>query len=290
MDTAEVGPDYFRASGTRLLQGRDFALAETAAGAPARVVINTVLARQFWPHGAALGRTLLFPGDKKHPSAGIVGIAATGKYRSLGEPPRPFAFVVRSLHSQAMLIARVADPADAFLAPVRLRLERLDPNLAASDIHTGATTMQFPLFPARFTGLLLAGFGLLALLLAVVGLYGVIAAAVAQRTREYGIRMALGASAPALLKRLVGQGMRLALWGVIAGAILALLVTRLMAGLLYGLSPADPASYLAPQPCCWGWRPWPASCLSAAPRAWTRSAPCGRSSSTLLVGAVSSQL
>jgi len=245
VDDTGVAPNYFHASGTPLLQGRDFTDADLAPGHPHLVVVNQVLARQFWPHSDAVGRTLLFPGNKDFPSVQIVGVAATGKYRSLGEAPRPYLYLLRTVKTQAQMLVRVRGNADAFLNPVTQTLQRLDPNLTADNAQTMAQFMEVPLFPARFTGILLSGFGLLALLLAVVGLYGVIAAAVAQRTREYGIRMALGAGAGDLLRLVVGQGLRLALWGILAGVVVAAGLTHFMAALLYGMSPVDPVSFLA---------------------------------------------
>lgn len=244
VDTTRVGPDYFTAAGTRLLAGRDFTANDLNAQAQL-VVINQTLAREFWPKGDAVGHTLLFPGNTAMPSAQVVGVAENGKYRSLGEKPRRFLYQLADVATPATLVARVAGNPRAFQAPVEKVLAGLDPNLPPDGVQTIQQYMQVPLFPARFTGILLAGFGILALLLAVVGLYGVIAASVAQRTREYGVRMALGANAGVLLRLVVGQGLRLALLGVAIGTGLALLLTRFMAFLLYGLSPLDPASYAA---------------------------------------------
>ena len=245
VDATTVGADYFAAAGTRLLQGRDFAAADLAPGHPREVAINETLAEKFWPQGGALGRVVRFPGDSDTRPATIVAVAENGKYRSLGEAPRPFLFQLTAIHSPATLMAHVAGDPRAFRNAIEHALAGLDPNLTSDAVSTGAEAMQVPLFPARFTGILLGGFGLLALLLAVVGLYGVIAAAVAQRTREYGIRLALGADRGSLLKLVVGQGMRLALWGALAGAVAAALATQLMSALLYGLSPLDPLSYAA---------------------------------------------
>jgi predicted permease len=244
VDTTGVSPGFFHAAGTRLLEGRDFTRADLAAGHAPVVVINETLARQFWPQGDAVGRTLNFPGSK-NPPATIVGVAENGKYRSLGEAPRPYLYQLRSIAGPAVLMIHVAGNPQAWTASLRRTLQQLDPNLLGADVRTIQQFMAVPLFPAHFTGILLGGFGVLALLLAVVGLYGVIAASVAQRTREYGIRMALGANAPALLRLVVGQGLRLALWGVGIGILLAALLTRFMAALLYGMSPLDPLSYLA---------------------------------------------
>jgi ABC-type antimicrobial peptide transport system permease subunit len=189
-----------------------------------------------------VGQSLQLPRSKY--SVTVVGVAADGKYRSLGEPPRPFMYELDNIDTQAMLLVHVAGSPEAFLPQVRGALQALAPNLTSDDIQTGTAYMQVPLFPARFSGVLLAGFGALALLLAVVGLYGVIAAAVAQRTREYGIRMALGADAARLQRLVVAQGLRLAAWGVGVGVVLAAILTQFMSALLYGMSPADPVSYL----------------------------------------------
>ncbi|HET9783596.1 MAG TPA: FtsX-like permease family protein, partial [Terriglobales bacterium] len=222
---------------------RGFTLADLAPGHPRLVVVNETLARQFWPKGDALGQTMRFPRSKY--SVTVVGVAENGKYRSLGEAPRPYMYELDNINSQSMLLVHVAGNPAALLTSVRSALQKMDPQLTSDAIQTGDDYMQVPLFPARFSGILLGGFGLLALMLAVVGLYGVIAAAVAQRTREYGIRMALGADAARLQRLVVGQGLRLALWGVAIGVVLAAVLTQFMSALLYGMSPADPVSYLA---------------------------------------------
>lgn len=243
-DTTRVGPGYFAAAGTRLLAGRDFTATDLKAQSHL-VVINQTLAQELWPHGDAVGHTLLFPGNTAMPSAQIAGVAENGKYRSLGEQPRRFLYQLADIATPAMLVARVEGNPRAFQPAVERALAGMDANLPPDGVQTIQQYMQVPLFPARFTGILLAGFGILALLLAVVGLYGVIAASVAQRTREYGVRMALGANAGALLRLVVGQGLRLALLGVAIGVGLAMLLTRFMAFLLYGLSPLDLGSYAA---------------------------------------------
>jgi len=243
VDYSDVGPDYFQTSGTRLLQGRGFHLADLAPGHPRLAVVNETLARQFWPKGDALGQTLRLPRSKY--AVTVVGVAENGKYRSLGEQPRPYMYELDNINSASMLLVHVAGNPAALMGSVRSTLQKMDPELTSDAIQTGADYMQVPLFPARFSGILLGGFGLLALMLAVVGLYGVIAAAVAQRTREYGIRMALGADAARLQRLVVGQGLRLALWGIAIGVVLAAVLTQFMSALLYGMSPADPVSYLA---------------------------------------------
>ncbi|MGH9417373.1 MAG: ABC transporter permease [Terriglobales bacterium] len=243
---ATVAPDYFQASGTRLLAGRDFTAADLAPGHQPPVVVNALLAQKFWPGKNAVGQSLLMHAGNasRQVTATVVGVAENGKYGSLGEQPRTFLFQLAQIAEPAWLVARVAGSPAAALPGIQRTLEQLDPNLTGDGIETVQQYMQVPLFPARFTGILLAGFAGLALLLAIVGLYGVISASVAQRTREYGIRMALGADRAALLAQVLGQGLRLAAWGLLAGAVAAALLTRLMSALLYGMTPLDPASYL----------------------------------------------
>ncbi|MGH9467770.1 MAG: FtsX-like permease family protein, partial [Terriglobales bacterium] len=239
-----VSPDILHAMGIPLLAGRGFTEADVGSGRNL-VVINEYLAHHFWPNGSALGQTLRETGPGNNASMTIVGVTPTGKYSSLSESPRPYMYRLDSMGFPATLMIHVAGNPESFLPLVRRTLQQLDPTLLTNGIETGAGYMQAPLFTAHFTGILLSGFGLLALLLAIVGLYGVMAAVVAQRTREYGIRMALGADAGSLLRLVLGQGLRLALWGVVAGVILAALLTRSMSALLYGMSPADPVSYIA---------------------------------------------
>lgn len=244
VEVTSVSPDYFQASGTPLLAGRGFTEADLAAGRHL-VVINENLARHFWPQGGALGRELTFPGDGTRPPATIVGVAVNGKYHNLNESPRPYMYELDAIATPASLMIHVAGSPASLLPSLRTQLQALDPNLLSANLQTGAAYMQLPLYAARVTGVLLASFGLLALLLAVVGLYGVMATAVTRRTREYGIRMALGAGSGKLLRLVLGQGLRLALWGILAGVILAALLSRYISSLLYGMSPADPVSYLA---------------------------------------------
>ncbi|TAN22695.1 MAG: ABC transporter permease [Acidobacteria bacterium] len=239
----QVSPDFFKASGTPLVSGRGFTDADLASGRQL-VVINQTLAQQFWPHGDAVGHTLLRNGQGGTPMT-IVGVAADGKYNSLDESPRPYFYPLTTIAMPATMMIHVAGNPQAFLTPVRRVLQNADPQMLSSNVETGAQFMQSPLFTAKMSGVLLSGFGILALLLALVGLYGVMASTVARRAREYGIRMALGADAPNLLRLVVSQGLRLAAWGILAGVILAALATHFMTSLLYGMSPADPISYIA---------------------------------------------
>jgi ABC-type antimicrobial peptide transport system permease subunit len=176
----------------------------------------------------------------------VVGVAQDIKYRSLTEDPRPFYYLPlsQSYGPSMTLVVRAAGDPRAMLAPVRQAVAALDPRLPLFDVKTMTEHLGIALFPARLASSVLGAFGLLALLLAAIGLYGVVAYAVSQRTREIGLRIAIGARPVDVLRLVVGQGMRLALIGMMLGMAAALAVTRLITNLLFGLSPTDPVTLL----------------------------------------------
>jgi len=245
--TADVGPGYFRTMGIPILQGREFTDQDGTA-APRGLVINEALARKYWPGETPLGRVLLMMG----PEAGgerqpfeVIGVVATGKYRTLSEPGTPFMYrsLLQFYHGNATLIVHAAGDPAQLLGAVRREVQSLDPDAVLTNLVTLRQHMSLPLFPARTAGLLLAAFGLLGLLLAVVGLYGVISFAVSQRTREIGIRMALGAERRDVLKMVVRQGLVLTLMGIAVGLAGAFAGTRVLSSLLYGIHPTDPLTF-----------------------------------------------
>jgi predicted permease len=238
-----VTPGYFQTMGITVLHGRDFT-ARDGKGAPPVVIINDALARQSWPGQDPLGRRLVIGGDddpKNRQVYEVVGVVRTGKYRTLGEEPQPFMYQSywQNYLPRVQLVVRTqADPASV-IAGMRGAAQALDPNLALYDVETLKQLMLLPLFPAHATGLLLGVLGGLALLLATMGLYGVMSYLVAQRTRELGIRMALGARRTDVFKLVLGNGMRQTLVGIVIGLAGALAVTRQLASLLYGIRPTD---------------------------------------------------
>ena len=183
------------------------------------------------------------PDDKTHQGLAVLGVVKTGKYHTLGEEQQPVMYLPADYHPRATLVVRTEGDPRALLSAVRREVQALDPNVVPIDLETMKEYMALPLFPAHTTGLLLGAFGLVALILAVVGLYGSIAYSVGQQTREIGIRMAIGARPGDVLKLVVRQGLMLAVIGVAIGLVAAYGVTRFLASLLYGIGPTDPATF-----------------------------------------------
>jgi predicted permease len=237
-------PRHFEALGIRLLAGRDFAESD-GDGSPPVIIINETLAERFWPGESAVGKRLRIGRSPSTPMREVIGVVSGGKYRTLGESPRPYMYLplAQSYTPQVVLLARTeADPA-AQVAAVRREVQALAPRLPVYGVKTLPEHLGHALWPARAGAATSAAMSLLALLLATVGLYGVMAYSVAQRTREIGVRMALGARPRDVLRLVVGRGLWLALAGVAAGVAAAFGVTRLMAGLLYGVDTADPWTF-----------------------------------------------
>ncbi|HYY98875.1 MAG TPA: ABC transporter permease [Pyrinomonadaceae bacterium] len=244
---ASVEPDYFKAMGIPLVAGRAFTEADKE-GVQGVVIVNETLARRFFPGQdparGAVGRRISFQSDSG-PWLEIVGVARDGKYWTIGEAPQLFTYspLAQSYSSTATLVVR-ADGDPRSLAPaIRAEVSKLDPALPLFDVKTMEEHMGVSLFPARVAATLLGGFGLLALLLAAMGVYGVVSYSVAQRTREIGIRLALGARAGNVLRLVAGRGMALVVAGLVAGLAGALVLTRFMEGVLYGVSATDALTF-----------------------------------------------
>jgi predicted permease len=242
---ADVGLKYFETIGTPLLAGRELN-EQDQEGKTRSVVVNETFARKFFP-GAnpienALGKR--FRTSPESQPWQIVGVAKDGKYWTIGEEPRPFAWfpLGNQLAFNTMLVRTTARP-ETLIPAIRNEIRAMDPNLPVTDVKTLTEHMNLSLFPARAVAALLAAFGLLALTLAAIGIYGVMAYSVAQRTREVGIRMALGAQRGDILRMMLRQGMALAAIGMGTGLAVAFVLTRLMANLLYGVSATDAVAF-----------------------------------------------
>jgi predicted permease len=237
-----VTPEYFQTMNINL-RGRDFTARDKETESRVAIV-NETFARRFFAGEEAIGKRFNFDGPDK-PFWEIVGVSADGKYNSLGEKPQPVVYrpLLRNYDSTVTLVARTnADPQSAIVA-IRREFNRLDPDLPLYDVKTLTEHMSLPLFPARMAALVLGSFGIIALLLAAFGVYGVMSYAVSQRTHEIGIRMALGARPGDVLRLVVRQGMWLALIGVAIGLLAAFALTRVVNGLLYEVSATDPLTF-----------------------------------------------
>ncbi len=239
---AAVWPAYFTAVGTPLLRGRDFTMRD-GAGAPPVVIVNETLARRLWPDQDPIGKRLRFGGE---PFLEVVGVARDGKYHELTERPRGFLYVPerqRADLSDITLLVRTAGNPRALLPALGDAVHALDRTLPLFQAITLEDALQQRLDKERGASSVLGVFGGLALLLAAMGLYGVMAIAVAQRTREVGVRMALGAERPRVLRQFVGEGMRLAALGIVIGLVIAAALTRVIAQFLYGITTTDALTF-----------------------------------------------
>lgn len=237
-----VTPGFFDALGIPLRQGRPFALTDDSASAPV-VVVNEHFVERFFPEGEAVGRTFR-TGGRDHT---IIGVVPTGKYRRLGEPPEAFMYFAQAQHWRGGMVLHVKHAGDPALVISRLRAEiaALDADLPVADVQTMTSHLGLTLLPARLTGAVLGIFGILGLLLAAVGMYGVMSYSVAQRTREIGIRMAIGAARGEVVQMVMRQGLALVVIGGAIGLAGAFGAAQLIKGMLYGASGLDPLTFVA---------------------------------------------
>jgi predicted permease len=240
-----VAPEYFATMGTTLLLGRDFSQHDRT-GAPLVAILNETAAARYWPGENPIGRRLLINAATEV-TAEVVGLVANGKYLSLGEEPTPVLFLNFLQHPAAefTLVAHITGDSPTALAAIRQATKELDRRLALTQMTTLNDYLKLALFPMRTSALLLGILGVVALLLAASGLFGVIAYSVAQRAREIGIRLALGAQQGQVVRQIVGEGLRLTGWGIALGLLGALALTRLMQSVLFNVRATDPFTFAA---------------------------------------------
>jgi predicted permease len=239
-DYNEVGPGFFATFGIPLLSGREFTRADDEA-APLVAVVDETMAAQYWHGQDPVGRRVKVKGRWLQ----IVGVAQVAKYRNLLETPRPFFYVAQRQNFSATAALHIRTPqSPAAMRPLLVHeIHALDGNVAPGELITMREQVDRTTASQRIAVTILGVFGGLALVLAAVGLYGVMASTVSQSSRELALRLALGAGASDLLKLVMSHGLALTAGGVVLGAMAALQATRLMGYLLYKVSPRDPVAF-----------------------------------------------
>jgi macrolide transport system ATP-binding/permease protein len=242
IDIVGVSPRFFETTGLALLRGRDFRLIDTDKSAKVTIV-NESMAKKFWPGEDPVGRTF----NDGLTTFEVVGVAADTKYRNLREAPRLAMYepLAQSYRPSMNLLVRTANDPVRFAPAIQTQLHSLEPALTIFNTRTLFEHVGRSLYVERMESVLLAFFGLLALVLTAIGIYGVVAYSVAQRTREVGIRMALGAQKKDVLKLILVKGLALVVWGTGFGLIGCYWLSRLVSTHLYGVSPNDPATLAA---------------------------------------------
>lgn len=240
VDMFDVGAGYFDTIGIPFYRGRDFTADESKSSSKIAIV-NEAMARSLWPGHEAVGQPL-YMGEMG--AYQVIGVVKTGKYRTLGEDPSPAAYFPIGYAARATLVARTKNDPRSLVEPIRREIQALDSNVAPTDLETMQQYMTLPLFPARITGILLGVFGMLALVLAMGGLYGVIAYTTSQRTREIGLRLALGAQRKDIVALVLKNGLGMVGIGLAVGIAAAFGLMRVLSSLLYGIRADDPATLI----------------------------------------------
>jgi len=239
----DITPTFFETLRIPLVAGREFTDADRLETKQV-VIANEAMAKHFWPNENAIGKRFHFHGD-----AGlreIVGVVRNTVENNFGEEPQPVAYLplTQNYSPAAIILVRTSGRPEAVISNVRSQVQQLDSNLALTNVQTIGEVIDQGLWAPRMGAALLAVFGGLALILAIIGVYGVLSYSVNQQTREIGIRMAMGAQTGRVLRLVVGQGMRLACAGLILGLLVAFAAMRVLGSLLFGVSSHDPLTFV----------------------------------------------
>jgi predicted permease len=242
VDNAIADAGFFEAAGIELLEGRLFDDGSDIVDGPGVVIVNQAFVDRFWPGESGVGRMVRTSQNE----VTVVGVVETVKIRTLGEAPRPFVYRPYSQRYGTYLtvLARTDGNASALAQQVFVTLRQMEPDLLFMETKTVERHVSVHIVPFRLGALVIGAVALLALLLAIIGLYGIVSHAVASRTREMGIRMSLGADRRRVVLTMMTGGLRLVLVGGIAGIALAAAVASLLRSLLYGVEPFDPITFV----------------------------------------------
>jgi predicted permease len=239
-----VGPSYLTTMGIPLVKGRDLTL-QDRAGAAKVMIVNEKFAQRFWPGQDPIGKRVMYDGENY---ATVVGVARDARLLAVGTgdikaqmflPALQFGWWGATLH------VRMDNLTKDGMTSLAKTMEAEAPRWITRNVHTMSQQVASSIMPQRVASVVLAVFGSLALFLSAIGLYGVIAYAVAQRTHEFGIRMALGASSRDVLQLMLNQGLRVIVGGALLGVVITAFAAKLLESLLLGLSPLDPISFIA---------------------------------------------
>jgi len=235
----DIAPNFLETLGIPLLLGREFTDADRKDTKQV-AIINEAMAKQFWPNENAVGKRFHFFGEASLRE--VVGVVRNTVVNAIGEEPQPLVYLplTQDFAPAVTMQVRTKGRPEAVIAEVRSQVQSVDTNLALTNLNTIEELIDQVLWAPRMGAALLTVFGGLALLLAVVGVYGVLSYSVNQQTREIGIRMAMGAQSGRILGLVVGQGMRLAIVGLMLGTLIAFAATRVLSSLLFGVSAHDP--------------------------------------------------
>lgn len=239
-----VGPDYFKTMGIPIVQGRSFDSREMNENGKRAVIINETMARMFWANESPVGKSITMVGEGQFE---IIGISRDIKYSSLAEKPMPYVYLSfgQTYLYPITINIRTSIDAPKLIPAIKTRVTELKPDVALYDVMTFEDVRSQQLFPVRALAMLSTIFGALALLLTAVGIYGVVTYSVRRRTREIGVRMALGARRQDILSMVLRYALMLAVFGLIGGSLAAAGATRLLSSLLFGVGSVDPVAYIA---------------------------------------------
>jgi predicted permease len=242
-----VAPNYFSTAGMRLVRGR-FPTPDDRADHASAVVVNEALAKKYWPNEDPIGKQIVLgaPGNYLMPPSPIVGIIGDTPDAGLDNPPFPIVFLpmrVAPWWPAYTYVIRTAGPPEAVTPAVRRELRALFPTIAIRNVRTMDSVLHESVAPARLSMRLIGAFAIVALITAALGVFGVLSFVVAQRTRELGIRMALGAAPGDVRRMVIGYGSRLAIAGLVIGLAGSFALTRLISTMLFGVAPTDPLTF-----------------------------------------------
>ena len=238
----DVAPNFFQTLRIPLVGGREFTDADRKDTRQV-AIINEAMANQFWPNQNAIGKRFHFFGETQLRE--VVGVVRNTVVNNIGEEAQPLAYLplTQDFAPAATMQVRTSGRPESTIAAVRGQVQSLDTNLALTNLNTIEELIDQGLWAPRVGAALLAVFGGLALLLAIIGVYGVLSYSVSQQTREIGIRMAMGARTASVLSLIIGQGMRLAVVGLMLGLLIAFATMRVLSSLLFGVSAHDPVTF-----------------------------------------------